>query len=155
MTEKQVKWLRIFFYGLWCLAAVIAAAVLLNIAIGTDTAESCTIKVWEYVDIFNYPTGLPCTAEFYMALYVFYIILYIFFDYIRCKILNKNVSILWRLTEIGICFLAYWLYIAYDWSNSIVLLASFISSLRLFLPLFTMAILIGFIRGHYKQQKLN
>ena len=78
MTEKQIKWLRIFFYSLWCLAAVCAAAVLLNIAIGTDTAESCTIQVWKYGDIFNYPTGLPCTAEFYMALYVFYIILYIY-----------------------------------------------------------------------------
>lgn len=146
MTEKQVKWLRIFFYSLWCLAAVIAAAVLLNIAIGTDAAESCSIKVWKYGDIFNYQTGLPCTAEFYMALYVFYIILYIFFDYIRCKILNKNISILWRLTEIGVCFIAYWLCIAYKWSDFTVLLASFISSLQLFCPLFAMAILVSFVK---------
>lgn len=153
MTEKQTKWLRLFFYILWCIITITTAILLLAVAIGTDTIENCENKVWNFGDIYNYPNGLPCTPEFYTAFYIFYIILYILFDYVRSKILNTNLSV--RLTEIGVCFLAYWLYIAYDWSNSIVLLASFISSLRIFLPLFTMAILIGFIRGHYKQQKLN
>ena len=153
MIEKQTKWLRLFFYIFWCIITITTVILLLAVAIGTDTVENCENKVWSFGDIYNYPNGLPCTPEFYTASYIFYIILYILFDYVRSKILNTNLSI--RIAEIGVCFLVYWPCIAYDWSNSIVLPASFISSLELFLPLFTMAILIGFIRGHYKQQKLS
>ena len=68
--------------------------------------DSCNVALWKYGEPYQGLDGRPCvfTREFYFAAYISYLFLYLLFDFVRCKVLAKNPSVLWRMAEIAVIF---------------------------------------------------
>ena len=97
-------------YLLWCLFVAVLASFVFEVIWGNNSqGDSCDILLWNYGELYQALDGSPCvfTKEFYLAAYISYLILYLLFDYVRCKIVGMSPSLLWRISEIGVVFIIY------------------------------------------------
>ena len=94
----------------------------------------------------------PCiyTCEFLFG-YIFYIQLYLMYDYIRRKIIGFNPGNNWRMMEVGIWFVFNWCYLLWltatnygnlDW---IMTWTSFIGTLLFFVPIVILALITHYV----------
>ena len=145
--------LRIFrkmpLYLLWCLFVLAIASFVFEVIWGNNSqGDSCDILLWNYGELYQALDGSPCvfTKEFYLAAYISYLILYLLFDYVRCKIVGMSPSLLWRISEIGVVFIIYWLSIVYKWSDFVMVYTSLLGSLQFLWPFFVAAIVVKYIK---------
>ena len=70
----------------------------------------CDYESWTDGQIYQWIwDGQPCayTAEFLIG-YIYFLALYLLFDYVRRKIAGVNPAIRWRITEVCVWFALYW-----------------------------------------------
>lgn len=149
MTRKLIISKRILLYLLWYVFAVILASFIFDVIWGSNSqGDSCNVALWKYGELYQALDGKPCvfTGEFYFSAYISYLILYLLFDIVRCKILAKNPSVLWRIGEIAILFFVYWFCAVYNWRDVVILYSSFLGCLCFFIPFFVLAIVLKLVR---------
>ena len=149
MTRKLIISKRTLLYLLWYLFVIVLASFLFDVVWGNNSqGDSCDVFLWTYGELYQALDGKPCvfTREFYFAAYIFYLILYILFDFVRCRVLAKNPSVLWRTGEVAILFLGYWCCTVYNWSDVVILYSSFLGCFVFFLPFFVWAVILKFVR---------
>ena len=146
MLSKKV------LYILWCLFCCFLASFIFDVIWGNNSqGDSCNVALWKYGEPYQGLDGRPCvfTREFYFAAYISYRFLYLVFDFVRCKVLAKNPSVLWRMAEIAVIFFAYWIGVVYNWSDAVIWYSSFLGCLWFFIPFFIWAGILKFV-GFYK-----
>lgn len=149
MTRSLIISKRTLLYLLWYLFVLAIASFIFDIIWGNNSqGDSCDILLWKYGELYQALDGKPCvfTNEFYFAAYISYLILYLLFDYVRCKIVGMSPSLLWRISEIGVVFIIYWLSIVYKWSDFVMVYTSLLGSLQFLWPFFVVAIVVKYIR---------
>lgn len=149
MTRSLMISKRTLLYLLWCLFVAVLASFVFEVIWGNNSqGDSCDILLWKYGELYQALDGKPCvfTNEFYFAAYISYLILYILFDYVRCKIVGMSPSLLWRISEIGVVFIIYWLSSVYKWSDFVMVYTSLLGSLQFLWPFFVVAIVVKYIR---------
>jgi hypothetical protein len=142
-------------YICWFLLTIIIISLLFQVLWGPNSqGDSCDSSVWNYGKKYQWIDGIkPCifTFEFYFSAYICYFIVYLLYDFIRYKIIRKNLSLKWRISEIGSCLMFYWSYLLwliksdYGILNWTMLQTSFLGMFELFMPLFLVSIVIYFI----------
>lgn len=146
------KFQNMFLYLFWYLFCLILAVSVFDVIWGSNSqGDSCNAALWVYGQPYQALDGLPCvfTSEFYLAAYISYPILYLLFDFGRCRILAQNPSVFWRIGEIFVIFVGYWVGNVYNWSDLAILYNSLVGSLLFFLPFFAVAAVLGFIPKVY------
>ena len=149
MTRKLIISKRILLYLLWYVFAIILASFIFDVIWGSNSqGDSCNVALWKYGKLYQALDGKPCvfTREFYFSAYVFYLLLYLLFDFVRCKILAQNPSVLWRVAEIAVIFFAYWIGLVYNWKDVVIWYSSFLGCLYFFIPFFIWAVILKFVR---------
>ena len=155
MTRSLIISKRTLLYLLWYLFVLAIASFIFDIIWGNNSqGDSCDILLWKYGELYQALDGKPCvfTNEFYFAAYISYLILYLLFDYVRYKILGISPSLLWRINEIGVVFIIYWLSIVYKWSHHLlakycIQMVWFCNGLYIFVGQFTISVAF-FCRGN-------
>ena len=133
-----------FIYCIWFAFVVLIFIYIYPMMIGTNTqGSSCDPYSWQEGQMYQWIWGnQPCvyTGEFLIG-YVFYIQLYLLFDYVRRKIVGFNPAIFWRMSEVSIWFAINWGYLLwltatdYGTLNGTMWWTSFIGTLLFFVPI--------------------
>lgn len=145
-----------FIYCIWFACITLIVIRFYQAGIGTNTqGSSCDPYSWQEGKIYQWVwEKQPCTYTFdFLIGYVFYVMLYLMFDYVRRLIIGFNPGIGWRLFEIAVWFCLNWAYllrltiIDYGAINPIMLETSFLGTLQFFLPLFLLATSVRFFNS--------
>ena len=145
---KQLIYLIWFTFITWI------AIYIYQMGVDTNTqGSSCDPYSWQKGHIYQWIWGdQPCiyTCEFLFG-YIFYIQLYLMYDYIRRKIIGFNPGNNWRMMEVGIWFVFNWCYLLWltatnygnlDW---IMTWTSFIGTLLFFVPIVILALITHYV----------
>lgn len=140
--------LKSLIYIVWFSLVTYAVIFIYQMGVDTNTQGSrCDPYLWQEGQIYQWIWGKqPCvyTIEFLIG-YIFYIQLYLLYDYIRRKIVGFNPSINWRMAEVGAWFALNWGYLLwltatdYGTLNWIMGWTSFAGTLLFFVPIIMLA----------------
>lgn len=146
--------LKPLVYALWFIVITFLAINIFKMGINDNTQGSqCDYYVWQIGKVYQWIWDKqPClyTIEF-LAGYIFYVILYILFDYIRRQIIGINPSVRWRIFEVCIWFVLKWgclLYFTitdYGVINLTILITSFLGVVLFFIPITIFAVVARFL----------
>lgn len=115
----------------------------------------CDYESWADGQIYQWLwDGQPCayTAEFLIG-YIYFLALYLLFDYVRRKIAGVNPAIRWRITEVCIWFVLYWVYLLalttaeFGAINPALFGNSFLGTLLFFAPLLGAAVGTNYLKS--------
>ncbi len=153
MNRLNKKYL---FYAVWYSFATIAAILIYRGGLGDNTQGAMCIPYdWHYGKMYQWVwENAPCiySLDFYFGYYIFATLLYLIFDVIRRKIVGFNPSYLFRIYEgLGWFLLnyGYLLWITkYNYGNIdfTMCLMAFVGVLAFMLPLFSIFVLMRYLR---------
>ena len=127
MTRSLMISKRTLLYLLWYLFVLALASFVFDVIWGNNSqGDSCNVALWKYGELYQAVDERPCvfTNEFYFAAYI----------------------LLWRISEIGVVFIIYWLGNVYKWSDFVMVYTSLLGSLQFLWPFFVVAIVVKYIR---------
>ena len=146
--KKIYQSIRPLIYFIWFILITWVALCIYQMGLDTNTqGDSCDPHMWREGQIYQWVwSNQPCvyTVEFLIG-YIFYIQLYLLYDYIRRKIVGFNPAIFWRMSEVGIWFAINWGYLLwltatdYGTLNGTMWWTSFIGTLLFFVPIILLA----------------
>ncbi len=115
----------------------------------------CDYESWADGQIYQWLwDGQPCsyTAEFLIG-YIYFLALYLLFDYVRKRIVGVNPAIRWRIAEVCVWFVLYWGYLlvltaaGFGAINLALFGNSFLGTLLFFAPIFVAAIGTNYLKS--------
>lgn len=115
----------------------------------------CDYGSWANGQIYQWLwDGQPCayTTEFLFG-YIYFLALYLLFDYVRRKIAGVNPAIRWRITEVCAWFMLYWGYLLFLTATELGVINltlfgnSFIGTLLFFAPFWGVAIGTNYLKS--------
>jgi len=150
--DKLKKPLLLFSFVMWYIFFSLIYLVSHNVFVimADESPEGvCNGEKWQYGDMYQFVEyDAPCNynVEFWFF-HIFYILLYLLYDGVRRYIVGFNPSIKFRLQEVGLLMLIYWLYSLSKFGNIILLdytmfYTSVIGTFLWMLPLFILAALV-------------
>ncbi len=115
----------------------------------------CDYESWTDGQIYQWLwDGRPCayTAEFLFG-YIYFLALYLLFDYVRRQIVGFNPAIRWRIAEVCVWFVLYWGYLLaltateFGAINLALFGNSFLGTLLFFAPILVAAVGTNYLKS--------